>query len=82
MKRTQLQLDEDTYQLLRAKAIEQGLTVAAMIREILDQHLKASKRPTPRLKDFTFIGAGTSASSDLDPISERHDEALAQDFIP
>ena len=78
MKRTQLQLDEDTYQLLRTKAIDQGLTVSAMMRRILDQYLKASKTAPPRLKDFIFIGSGSSAPSDLDPISERHDEAMDQ----
>ena len=79
MKRTQLQLDEDTYQLLRTKAFEQGITMAAMIREILHQFVSAPNKPTPRLKDFTFIGSGSAAPSNLDPISERHDEALDQD---
>ncbi len=79
MKRTQLQLDEDTYQLLRTKAFEQGITVAAVIRKILHQFVRVPKRPTTRLKDFTFIGSGSSDPSNLDPISERHDEALDQD---
>ena len=78
MKRTQLQLDEDTYQLLRTKAFEQGITMAAMIREILHQFVSAPNKPTP-LKDFTFIGSGSAAPSNLHPISERHDEALDQD---
>ena len=76
MKRTQLRLDEDTYELLRAKALERGISISAMIREILEQHLSTPQGPTPRLKDFTFIGSGSSAPSDLNPISERHDEAL------
>ena len=33
-----------------------------------------------KVKDYQFIASGTSSQSDLTPISERHDEALAQDF--
>ncbi len=81
MKRTQLQLDEPTYQILRTKAFEEGVSMAAMIRDILHQHFGLSPRPAPRFEDFTFIGSGSSAPSHLDPISERHDEALAEDFL-
>ena len=35
----------------------------------------------PRVKDFTFIGSGRSKPSDPRPLSERHDEALAEDFL-
>jgi len=80
MKRTQLQLDEPTYHMLRAKAFEQGVSMAALIRDILNQHFIVPARPGPRLEDFSFIGSGRSAPSELDPISERHDEALGQDL--
>ena len=80
MKRTQLQLDEDTYQLLRARAYEEGTSIAALGREILRQHLGTSPRQLLRAEDFRFIAPGRSAESDMEPISERHDEALEQDF--
>ena len=38
-----------------------------------------SRRPK-RGREFSFIGAGRSQPSNLDPISEHHDEAIAQDF--
>ena len=80
MKRTQLQLDEPTYQLLRTKAFDEGTSLAALIRKILQQHLGVIDVPVRKLKDFQFIASGTSSQSDLKPISERHDEALADDF--
>ena len=79
MKRTRLQLDEDTYQLVHTRALGLGISVAAMIQEILHQYFKAPDKSTPSLKDFTFIGSGSSAPTNLDPVSERHDEALEQD---
>lgn len=33
-----------------------------------------------RLEELTFIGAGRSEPSPLDPISENHDEAWAEDL--
>ena len=80
MKRTQLQLDEPTYQLLRTRAFEEGTSLAALIRKILHQHLGLINARVRTIKDFDFIGSGSSSHSDLEPISERHDEALAEDF--
>ncbi len=80
MKRTQLQLDEATYQLLRRRAYEQGSSLAGLIREILSEYLHAGKSRRGRLEDFKFIGSGRAEKSQVEPISERHDEALADDF--
>ena len=80
MKRTQLQLDEATHQLLRTRAFEEGTSLAALIRNILHQYLGVKNAPGRKLKDFQFIASGTSSQHDLKPISERHDEALAEDF--
>jgi predicted HicB family RNase H-like nuclease len=41
MKRTQVQLDEAVYRHLQRKASERGISLAALIREALRQHLMA-----------------------------------------
>lgn len=77
MKRTQILLDEPTYEALRRRAFESGRSLSAVVREIL---LRSLSRPAPRkgrrLADFTFIGSGNSRQGKLAPVSERHDEAL------
>lgn len=80
MKRTQLQLDDDTYQILRAQAYEQGVSIAGLVRKILRQHLFNAPERSRNLQEFSFIASGRSEMTAFDPISERHDEALAQDF--
>lgn len=77
VRRTQVQLDEPTYQLLRKRAFERGISMAALLREVLKEHL-APQPSYPRFEDFTFIGSGSSDDGDLKPVSERHDEALAE----
>jgi hypothetical protein len=78
MKRTQIQLDEQTYRRLRDDAHDQHTSIAALVREALrDRFRLQSKRH--RLKDFSFIGSGRSKQGQLTPISERHDEALANE---
>lgn len=77
MRRVQIRLDEDTYQALKQEAHRRGLSMSALLRQLVDEHLAPGRRRL-RYGDFTFIGSGESEPSDLDPISERHDEVLAE----
>lgn len=54
--------------------------MAELVRRALDEYLKRKPAKPIRLEDLTFIGAGRSNPGKLDPISERHDEALLEDF--
>ena len=82
MRRTQIQLDEPTYAELRRRAYEEGRSMAALIREAL-AHAFGTGTPPRRLSlsDFSFVGTGRSRQGALSPVSERHDEALAQAFV-
>ncbi len=82
MRRTQIQLDEETYETLRRRAFEKGCSISSMVRDLLAQSLRARK-PKRKLaiKDFTFIAAGRSRQGRLSPVSERHDEALAEALV-
>jgi plasmid stability protein len=79
MKRTQIQLDERTYEKLRRRAFEKGCSVSSYVREVLAYAL-GTARAKQRLSigDFKFVGAGRSQQGRLAPVSERHDEALAE----
>ena len=81
MKRTQVQLDELTSRLLQTRAFERGISMAAFIRDVLHEHLKMKPTRAASLNQFRFIGSGRSCGSELEPLSERHDEVLAEDFI-
>ena len=80
MKRMQIQLDEPTYRTLRARAFEREVSVSALIRELLRAALELTPAPRKRLENFGFVASGASVENALEPISERHDEALAEDF--
>ena len=78
MVRTQLQIDERTYEAVRTKAHRERKSMSAVVREILHEHLQeGAEHREARGARFTFIGAGASGRKD---ISVRHDEALAEDF--
>ncbi len=79
MRRTQVQLDEATYRALKQKAFERGVSMSALLRELLREQLHPAPAPR-RLEGFRFIGSGQSEQGGLAPVSERHDEALAEDF--
>jgi hypothetical protein len=82
VKRTQIQLDERTYEILRRRAFEKGCSISSYVREVLAYSLGTIKsKQMPSLKDFSFIGAGRSRQGKLSPVSERHDEALAEALL-
>ena len=77
MVRTQLQIDEATYEALRHTAHKQRKSMSAVAREILREHLEGAAHRGAKRAKFTFVGAGASGRKD---ISVRHDDALAEDF--
>ena len=80
MKRTQIQIKDDTYEQLRKRAFEENTSIAAVIRDILDDSLGTKRPKLFRLKDLHFVGIGSSEPSEYDPISERHDEFLGDEL--
>lgn len=82
MRRTLVQLDEDTYRKLRQVAFRQERSISAVVREMVARGLEGDaerKKPT-RISQFASVGAGRSKPGRLSPISEKHDEALAAAF--
>jgi predicted DNA-binding protein len=78
MKRTQIQLDEEVYELLRHRAFKEKKSIAGVIREIVEKDISQYDRRSFSVKDFTFIGMRRSKQGRLRPVSERHDEALEE----
>ena len=78
MTRTQLQIDDDTYEALRLLAYKERKSMYAVVRELLRDSLDLEKRSdNPRDVRFSFISSARSGRGD---ISVRHDEVLAEDF--
>jgi hypothetical protein len=81
MKRAQIQVEEEVYELLRHRAFKEKKSVAGVIREIVKRDIFKTDPHRPSSgKDFTFIGVGRSKQGSLKPVSERHDEALEEAF--
>ena len=79
MKRTLIQFDEDTYDKLRNQAFSRKQSISSVVRELVSKGLGSEKRKKyARIEDFSFIGGGSSDQGRLSPVSERHDEALAE----
>lgn len=80
MKRTQIQLDPDTYAAVRREAYETGRSISAVVRETLASAFDIKTLPARTLADFRFVGAGRARAPRGAPASEAHDEALADAF--
>jgi hypothetical protein len=79
VKRTLIQLDERTYRELRRRAYQRNRSTSAVVRETLAEAFGLSA-PAPRrsIADFRSVAAGRSRQGRLAPVSDRHDEALAE----
>ncbi|MBI5585820.1 MAG: hypothetical protein HY892_18570 [Deltaproteobacteria bacterium] len=81
MKRAQIQLEEETFEALRQRAFQEKKSIAGLIRELIDKEMSREIQPKSlSLKDFRFIGAGKSLQGHLEPVSEKHDQALEEAF--
>jgi hypothetical protein len=77
MRRTQIQLDEETHAALRKIAYETGASMASVVRDTLSRAL-GTARTRRRRSRLTFIGAGSSRHPTLERVSENHDEAYVE----
>lgn len=80
MRRTQIQLDDATYEAVRRRAFEQGRSMAAVVREALSEAFGApASKPFRTIDDFTFVGMGTDPNPPPDvPVSVDHDRWYAE----
>lgn len=74
MIRTQVQIDEATYDALRNRAFEEHRSMSSIIRDLLSQSLGhgRNRRKKPAVR-FTFVGM---VRGDKKDVSERHDDYL------
>ena len=79
MLRTQIQLEEEQMQWLRAKARAMGISVSQLIREGI-KFYRAHQEHLPKdrkRKDLEAIGRFSSGASD---VAKRHDDYLAEAY--
>ncbi len=85
MRRAQIQLDQAMHATLRRLAYERGTSISSIIRDTLTESLgkpSGKRRRAPRsVEEFPFVGAGRSDQKKHAPVSERHDEALAETLV-
>ena len=82
MKRAQIQVEEEVYELLRHRAFKEKKSIAGVIREIVKRDIfQTDPHSAYLVKDFPFIGKGRSKQGPLKPVSERHDEARLSEVV-
>ena len=79
MIRTQIQIEEDQIEWLRATARARGVSVSQLIREGITL-FRAREERVPENKRRKALAAVGSFSSQAADVSERHDDYLAEAF--
>jgi hypothetical protein len=77
MVRTQVYFTEEQHLALRHAAEREGISMTALLRKLVERHLRGRTAAPDYSKDaiMSFADLGRSGRTDL---SERHDEALAE----
>ena len=79
MHRTLVQLEEPLYQELKRRAFEMGISLSALVRNLLSRAVRGNeKKVRRRIDQFKFIGMGRSKERD---IAVNHDKYLAEDYL-
>jgi predicted CopG family antitoxin len=78
VRRLPIQIDDEMYQLLKARAFREGRSIADLIRESIA--LNSRNAPPRSIEVFSFVGSGSSPADRKERTSERHDRALANAF--
>ena len=81
MVRTRIRLDETVYRLAQQRAFAEGIPFASLVHNALKSYLMREGRESLTIEDLGFAGIGSSQQGDANPVSERHDEALAEAFL-
>ena len=79
MIRTQIQLDPDQYERLKALAARQSKSFAQLVREGVDHVLAAERTETAWDRFLDAVGSCCTEDGATD-VSARHDAYLADDF--
>ncbi len=80
MPRTYIQLDEQLHKLTKQRAVADGTSMATVVQNAVAHYVTSPAQRPATLERFTFIGSGRSQPGGPLPLSERHDDALAEDF--
>ena len=80
MVRTQIQMEEEQINWLRAEASARGVSVSQLIREGIALFRSREER-FPEEKKKRALAAVGRFSSNLSDVSERHDDYLAEAFV-
>ena len=80
MRHTRIQLDDRLYELTRQRALTEGTSIAAVVRKAVARYVASPAQRPVSLENYSFIGSGRSQPVGPQPLSECHDDALAEDF--
>lgn len=76
MVRTQIQLTEEQSRRLKEIAAEQGVSMAALIRQSVDRFLETTGEPSREEKYQKLLSLAGKYTSDVSDLAENHDAYL------
>ncbi len=81
MVRTQIQLTEEQYEMLRARAAAENRSMADVVRQLVEDSLHGPALPGPDERRRRALGAiGCLGKAGPPDLSRRHDDYLAEAF--
>ena len=78
MKRTQIQLDDAIYAMVKNRAYVENRSMASVIRDAVADYVVPQRNTGLTLSDLKFVASGRSSSDDPRSGSVYHDDIFAE----
>ena len=78
MVRTRIRPNETIDRLARQRTFVEDIPFTSLVHDALELYPMPESRRPLTIEDLGFSGIGSSQQGDSNPVSERHDEALAE----
>ena len=78
MIRTQIQLDDATYAMVKNKAYAENRSMASVIRDAINEHVVKKSKTGKTLRDLKFVASGRSSPDDPRSGSIHHDDIFVE----
>ncbi len=81
MVRTQIQLDDVAYRLVKARAHSENRSMASVIRDAVDAYVAVPEKRVKSLSELSFVASGRSDPNDKRSGSIHHDDIFVESIL-
>ena len=81
MVRTQIQLEDAAYRMVKDRAHSENRSMASVIRDAVDAYVSLPKNRVKSISELSFVASGRSDTNDKRSGSAHHDDIFVESIL-